>query len=30
MFEAGRKTRDDYEKNVGSIFDQFLQGMRRN
>lgn len=30
MFETGRKTRDDYEKNVGSIFDQFLQGMRRN
>lgn len=29
MFESGRKNRDDYEKNVGSIFDQFLQGMKR-
>ncbi len=30
MFETGRKTRDDYEKNVGSIFDQFLKGMNRH
>jgi hypothetical protein len=29
MFETGRKTRDDYEQNVGSIFDQFLKGMKR-
>lgn len=27
MFETGRKQRDDYEKNVGSVFDQFLKGM---
>jgi hypothetical protein len=30
MFETGRKTRDEYEKNVGSIFDQFLKGMDRH
>ena len=29
MFETGRQQRDDYEKNVGSIFDQFLRGMDR-
>ena len=26
MFETGRKTRDDYQKGVESIFDQFLKG----
>jgi hypothetical protein len=30
MFETGRKQRDDYEKNMGSVFDQFLKGMDRN
>lgn len=30
MFETGRKSRDEYEKNVGSIFDQFLKGMDRH
>lgn len=29
MFETGRKTRDDYEQNIGSVFDQFLKGMKR-
>jgi hypothetical protein len=29
MFEAGAKTRDDYQKNMESVFDQFLQGMDR-
>ncbi|MGE0502869.1 MAG: DUF937 domain-containing protein [Rhizobiaceae bacterium] len=29
MFETGAKQRDDYQKTVGSIFDQFLQGMDR-
>jgi hypothetical protein len=29
MFETGRKTREDYERNVGSIFDQYLKGMDR-
>lgn len=29
MFETGRKTRDDYQQNMDSIFDQFLQGMKR-
>lgn len=29
MFETGRKTREDYERNVGSIFDQYLKGMNR-
>ena len=28
MFEAGAKTRDDYQKGMESIFDQFLQGMK--
>ncbi len=29
MFETGRKQRDEYEKNMGSIFDQFTKGMDR-
>ncbi len=29
MFETGRKTREEYERNVGSIFDQYLKGMDR-
>jgi hypothetical protein len=29
MFDTGSKQRDDYQKSVGSIFDQFLQGMDR-
>ncbi|MBO6718171.1 MAG: DUF937 domain-containing protein [Rhizobiaceae bacterium] len=29
MFEAGAKTRDDYQKGVESIFDQYLKGMER-
>ncbi|MBX3584732.1 MAG: DUF937 domain-containing protein [Rhizobiaceae bacterium] len=29
MFETGRKQRDEYEKNIGSIFDQFTRGMDR-
>ncbi|MCO5146541.1 MAG: DUF937 domain-containing protein [Aquamicrobium sp.] len=29
MFEAGAKTRDDYQKNMESVFDQFLQGMEK-
>lgn len=28
MFDAGAKTRDDYQKNMESVFDQFLQGMK--
>ena len=27
MLEAGSRTRDDYQKNMESIFDQYLQGM---
>ena len=27
MFETGRKTRDEYQKGVESVFDQFLRGM---
>jgi hypothetical protein len=27
MFETGRKTRDDYQRGVETIFDQFLKGM---
>ncbi|MGD9914860.1 MAG: DUF937 domain-containing protein [Rhizobiaceae bacterium] len=27
MFDAGSKQRDEYQKNVGNIFDQFLRGM---
>ncbi|QDZ02341.1 DUF937 domain-containing protein [Nitratireductor mangrovi] len=30
MFETGRKTRDDYQKNMESVFDQFLKGMDRH
>jgi hypothetical protein len=30
MFETGRKTRDDYQKGMESIFDQFTRGMDRN
>jgi hypothetical protein len=29
MFEAGAKTRDDYQKNMESIFDRYLKGMER-
>jgi hypothetical protein len=29
MFETGAKQRDDYQKNVESIFDQFSKGMDR-
>lgn len=29
MFETGRKQRDDYQKSVESIFDQFTRGMDR-
>jgi hypothetical protein len=29
MFESGRQTRDDYQKGVESIFDQFTKGMDR-
>ena len=29
MFDAGAKTRDDYQKSMESIFDQFLQGMEK-
>ncbi len=29
MFETGAKQRDEYEKSVGSIFDQFSKGMDR-
>ena len=29
MFEAGAKGRDDYQKSMESIFDQFLQGMEK-
>ena len=28
MFEAGRKTRDDYQTGMESVFDQFLEGMK--
>jgi hypothetical protein len=30
MFETGRQQRDEYDKSVGSVFDQFLRGMDRN
>ncbi len=30
MFESGSKTRDDYQKGVELIFDQFTRGMDRN
>lgn len=29
MFETGRKTRDEYQKGVESVFDQFRKGMDR-
>ena len=29
MFETGAKQRDEYEKSIGSIFDQFSKGMDR-
>jgi len=29
MFESGAKTRDDYQKNMDSIFDQYLSGMEK-
>lgn len=29
MFESGAKTRDEYQKNMESIFDQFLSGMNK-
>lgn len=29
MFESGRKTRDDYQKGMESVFDQFLSGMQK-
>ena len=29
MFETGAKQRNDYQKNMESIFDQFLQGMEK-
>ena len=29
MFETGRKTRDDYQKNTEAIFDKFLKGMEQ-
>ncbi|MCV0395315.1 MAG: DUF937 domain-containing protein [Rhizobiaceae bacterium] len=30
MFETGRQTRDDYQKSMESVFDQFLKGMERH
>ncbi len=30
MFETGRQQRDDYQKGMESVFDQFLRGMDRN
>lgn len=30
MFETGRQTRDDYQREVQNIFDQFLKGMERH
>ena len=29
MFDAGREVQKDYQKNMDSIFDQYLQGMKR-
>ena len=29
MFKTGREKRDDYQKGVELIFDQFLRGMDR-
>jgi hypothetical protein len=30
MFETGRQQRDEYEKSMGTVFDQFLRGMDRS
>jgi hypothetical protein len=30
MFETGRQQREDYEKSMGTVFDQFLRGMDRS
>ena len=30
MFESGRKQRDDYQKSMESVFDQYLKGMERH
>lgn len=30
MFESGARTRDDYQKSMESVFDQFLKGMNRH
>jgi len=30
MFETGRQQREDYEQNMGTVFDQFLRGMDRS
>ncbi|MEO9612209.1 MAG: DUF937 domain-containing protein [Nitratireductor sp.] len=30
MFETGRQTRDEYQKSMESVFDQFLRGMDRH
>lgn len=30
MFDSGRRTRDEYERNITNIFDQFLKGMDRS
>lgn len=30
MFETGRQTRDDYQRGMQNIFDQFLKGMERH
>ena len=30
MFESGRKQRDDYQKSMESVFDQYLKGMDRH
>ena len=29
MFEAGSNVRDEHEKAMGSVFDQFIKGMDR-
>lgn len=29
MFDSGRRTRDEYERNIANVFDQFLKGMDR-
>jgi len=30
MFETGRQTREDYQRGMQAIFDQFLTGMERH